>query len=97
MQAERESIMTLIGIIAVFGIVDVCFNRLLRTTKEYIQSKLRGNLQCQYYAKLLTKDYHRLTSLGTGQIQSKMEKGIDAEVMMFIDTLTAIIAIGIRG
>lgn len=78
------------------GIVDTLVYRICRTTKAYIQSVLRGSLMRQYYTRLLTKDYAFLSTLGTGMIQSKMDKGIDAEIEMYIDVIVAILSIGVR-
>jgi len=71
-------------------------NRICRTTKDYIQSVLRGSLMQSYYHRLLTKDYAFLSTLGTGTIQSKMDKGIDAEISMYTDILVAILSVGVR-
>jgi hypothetical protein len=56
------------------GFFDAISNRICRTTKDYIQSVLRGSLMRQYYDRLLTKDYAFLAALGTGTIQSKMDQ-----------------------
>ncbi len=95
-QANRSMIVERILMLVWIGLLDALANRICRTTKDYIQSVIRGKFMQTYYDTLLTKDYQYLTTLWTWIIQSKMEKWIDAEVQMYVDILIAILSVGVR-